>query len=63
MGIRDVDYQNYVADKESSEETPLSYESWKTSLEGDGDGEKSNTDEYLSTASEILPSLAYLSYQ
>ena len=57
MGIRDVDYQNYVADKESSEETPLSYESWKTSLEGDGDGEKSNTDEYLSTASEILPFL------
>ena len=55
LGIRDVDYQNYVIDKESDDSTPKDYYDWKKSLES-SDDEVSGSD-YLSTAAEILPLL------
>jgi len=55
LGIRDVEYQNYVMNKESDSVTPKGYYDWKRSLEP-SDGEVSSSD-YLSTVSEILPFL------
>ena len=56
LGIRDVDYQNYLADKESAGENPQAYYSWKNSLDSKNDDEESS-DQYLSKATEILPFL------
>jgi hypothetical protein len=55
LGIRDVDYQNYLIDQESDGVTPKGYYDWKRASEPPKD-EVSGSD-YLSTASEILPYL------
>ena len=55
LGIRDADYQNYVSDKDSEGVTPMDYYDWKKSLESSS--EEDTSDQYLSTATEILPFL------
>jgi hypothetical protein len=55
LGIRDVDYQNYVINKESDGDTPKGYYDWKRAMEP-SEEEVSGSD-YLSTAAEILPFL------
>ena len=56
QGIRDVDYQNYLADKESAGETAKDYFAWRNSGDVEEDEAKSS-DQYLETATEILPFL------
>ena len=55
LGIRDADYQNYVSDKDSEGVNPMDYYDWKKSLESSS--EEDTSDQYLSTATEILPFL------
>ena len=56
QGVRDADYQNYVADKEAKGETAKQYFAWVKSQE-EADAEESSSDQYLSTAKEIAPFL------
>ena len=56
QGVRDVDYQNYVADKLSDGETPKDYFDWQRAEEEE-QNEKTSNEEYLDKASEILPFL------
>jgi hypothetical protein len=55
LGIRDVDYQNYVMDKKSDDSTPKGYYDWERSL--DSSEEEVSGSDYLSTAAEIAPLL------
>ncbi len=55
LGIRNADYQTYVAEKESSGSTPMDYYDWQRSQTSSD--EESSTNQYLSTAKEILPFL------
>ena len=56
QGVRDVDYQNYVTDKEAKGETAKQYFAWVKSQE-EAEAEESSSDQYLSTAKEIAPFL------
>jgi len=56
QGVRDVDYQNYLADKEASGENALNYYAWRNSADAK-DEEAKSSDQYLDTAKEILPFL------
>ena len=56
QGGRDVDYQNYLADKEASGENALNYYAWRNSAESEEE-EATSSDQYLDTAKEILPFL------
>ena len=56
QGVRDVDYQNYLADKEASGENALNYYAWRNSAESEEE-EATSSDQYLDTAKEILPFL------
>ena len=56
QGVRDADYQSYLADKEASGENALNYFAWRNSAEAE-DEETKSSDQYLDTAKEILPFL------
>lgn len=56
QGVRDADYQNYVAEKEAKGETAKEYFAWIKSKE-EAENEETSSDEYLSTAKEIAPFL------
>ncbi|MDP6869893.1 MAG: hypothetical protein QGI21_03890 [Candidatus Poseidoniaceae archaeon] len=56
QGTRDMDYQNYVKEQDESGEYAVTYGSWKSSrIANEAEGDK--TDQYLETATEILPML------
>ena len=56
QGIRDADYQEYVADKEADGESAKEYFAWLKSEE-EAEDEETSSDQYLSTAKEIAPFL------
>ena len=56
QGVRDSDFQNYVADKMADGETPKEYFAWKKSKE-DAKDEAESSEQYMETAKEILPFL------
>ena len=56
QGIRDADYQEYVADKEADGEYAKEYFAWIKS-EQETEDEETSSDQYLSTAKEIAPFL------
>ena len=56
QGVRDVDYQNYLSDKEADGDTALGYYAWLRSQEEAKD-EAESSEAYLDTAKEILPFL------
>ena len=55
LGIRSVDYQNYLSGLSNNEEV-LSYYQWEQS-EMEAEDEKASSQQYWSTATEILPFL------
>ena len=55
LGIRDADYQNYLAEKESEEAAAMDYSDWKRS--STSSDEESTNSAYVDTAMEILPFL------
>jgi len=56
LGIRDVEYQNYISEKENAGESPKEYFAWQDSLNSEEEEAKSKN-QYLETAAEILPFL------
>ena len=56
LGIRDVDYQNYVSEKESAGENPKDYYAWQNSLESE-EAEAESSNQYIDKTKEILPFL------
>ncbi len=56
QGVRDVDYQNYLADKEAAGESALEYFAWRNAAESEEEEAKSS-EQYMDTAKEILPFL------
>ena len=56
QGVRDANYQTYVAEKEAKGETAKDYFAWIKSQE-EAEAEESSSEQYLSTVKEIAPFL------